>query len=73
MTLPHSTWAMMVRAAAEDPPWSFRVIPPDALTSPSYAESVEIGVNNPIGWITADPKPARRDGNVAAAVRPGPG
>jgi hypothetical protein len=37
-------------------PWSFGPIPPDAPTAPSYAESVQIGVNFATGWINDNPK-----------------
>jgi hypothetical protein len=36
-------------------PWSFGPIPPGAPTSPSYARSVQIGVDNATAWITANP------------------
>ena len=36
-------------------PWSFGPIPPDAPTAPSYAESVQIGVNFATAWINANP------------------
>jgi hypothetical protein len=37
-------------------PWSFGPIPPGAPTAPSYAESVQIAVNNATEWINANPK-----------------
>jgi hypothetical protein len=36
-------------------PWSFGPIPPDSLTAPSYAESVQIAVTFATNWITANP------------------
>ena len=37
-------------------PWTFGPIPPGAPLSPSYAESVRIGVTNAVNWITAHPR-----------------
>ena len=39
-----------------DAPWSFGPIPPDAPTSPSYVQSVEIAVTNATAWINANPQ-----------------
>jgi hypothetical protein len=36
-------------------PWTFGPIPPGAPTSPSYAKSVQIAVDNATAWITAHP------------------
>jgi hypothetical protein len=36
-------------------PWTFGPIPPGAPTSPSYAKSVQIAVNNATAWLTAHP------------------
>ena len=37
-------------------PWTFGPIPPGAPTSPSYAESVQIAVDNATRWINTHPK-----------------
>ena len=36
-------------------PWSFGPIPPGALTSPSYKESVAIAVDNAVNWLLLNP------------------
>jgi PE-PPE domain len=46
----------LVFEVAVQAPWTFGPIPPDAPTAPSYAESVQIGVNFATAWINANPK-----------------
>jgi hypothetical protein len=46
----------LVFEVAVQAPWTFGPIPPDAPTAPSYAESVQIGVNFATAWINDHPK-----------------